>query len=199
MLEYAGGSAWGSCHPQPLVGYVAANALVEAAAASHIVCVPRAPLEAAEDPAVTDLPMGARLSGEARDANLVTPFGEVALADVRPIDDPEPDPVDVAERLIGAPYRAGGRTAAGIDAVGLVQLAFALCGVGTPRLLDLLDRFGEPVVTGTPVRRGDLVLFDGGAGLAIDDSRMIHASPSAGRVQVDPLPFSPTERRRSPR
>lgn len=188
VLEYAGGSAWGSCHPEPLVGYVAANALVEAATPSHIVCVPRA--------AAGDLPMGSLVSGEERDGALTTAFGTLALGDVRRIDDPEADPVAVAERLIGAPFHVGGRTVAGIDAVGLVQLAFSLCGISTPRLLDLLDQVGESVPSGAPTRCGDLILFDGGAGLAIDDGHMIHASPAAGKVQVEALPPAVTKRRR---
>ena len=140
--------------------------------------------------------MGSLVAGEERDGALATAFGTLPLGDVRRIDDPEADPVAVAERLIGAPFRVGGRTLAGIDAVGLVQLAFSLCGVGVPRLLDLLDQVGESVPAGEPTRRGDLVLFDGGAGLAIDDGHMIHACPAAGKVHVAALPHAVTERRR---
>ena len=188
VLEYAGGSAWGSCHPQPLVGYVGAPALVEVTTPSHIVCVART--------AVGNLPMGSLVAGEERDGALATAFGTLALGDVRRLDDPEADAVGVAERLIGAPFRAGGRTIAGIDAVGLVQLALALCGVSAPRLLDLLDQIGVSVPAGAATRRGDLILFDGGAGLAIDEGHMIHAGPAAGKVQIDALPPSATERRR---
>ena len=198
VLEYAGGSAWGSCHPEPLVGYVEADALIDPATASHVVCVPRAPVGASDGvaPAVAELPMGALLAGQARDGALVTGFGTVALDDVRPLDDPEPDAVSVAERLIGAPFRVGGRTAAGIDSVGLVQLALSLCGVSAPRLLDLLNQVGEAVPEGSPTRRGDLILFGGGAGLAIDATHMIHACPAAGKVHIEAFPLSVTERRR---
>ena len=35
-------------------------------------------------------------------------------------------------------------------------------------------------------RRGDLALFEGGAGLMVDDLMMIHASRAAGKVTVEP-------------
>jgi cell wall-associated NlpC family hydrolase len=52
-----------------------------------------------------------------------------------------------------------------------------------------------------PLRRGDLVLFDGDAGLMVDDLLMIHASPKAGKVTVDPVAILDDrgiERRRLP-
>ena len=201
VLEYAGGWAWGFCAADHRVGYVEAIALVDPVEASHIVCEKSAPVTASDDITATiiaTLPMGARLHGREAGACLATEYGCVALSHLRRIDEPEPDPVVVAERLIGAPWRAGGRTREGIDAEALVQLALALCGLPAPRLLDQLRTLGSALAGEAPSRRGDLVLFEGGAGLMVDDLMMIHAAAAAGRVVVEPAAPYVGERRRLP-
>jgi cell wall-associated NlpC family hydrolase len=150
---------------------------------------------------LASLPMGARLHGHEQGACLATEYGCVSLSHLRRVDEHDDDPVVVAERLIGAPYLAGGRTHAGIDSAGLVQLSLTLCGIPAPRLLDQLRTLGESVPEAAPLHRGDLILLDDGAGLMIDDLLMIHASPGAGKVTVEPVGIleSPDmERRRLP-
>jgi len=209
VLEYAGGWAWGFSAADHVVGYVEGIALADPIRPTHFVCekcAPVTPDDAITSPVIATLPMGARLHGEARGACLVTEYGCVPLSHLRATDDHEPDPAMVAERVLGAPVLAGGRSANGIDGPALVQLALSLCGVATPRLLDQLAAFGAPVPAGTAARRGDLVLFDlgsgpgqgGSVGLMIDDLMMIHASRAAGKVVVEPAPPSGAERRRPP-
>ena len=189
VLEYAGGWAWGQCAGDRVVGYVEAIALTDPARPTHIVCERWAPV--APDPRVTapvlaGLPMGARLHGHADGACLATEYGCVPMSHLRPIDDPEDDPVTVAERLIGAPWRDGGRGPEGIDAAGLVQLALGLCGIAAPRFADLQRSLGAPVPDGAPLRRGDLVIAGEEAGLMIDDLMLIHASRASGKVTASP-------------
>ncbi len=204
MLEYAGGRAWGYSRGDHVVGYVEAIALAEPVRPTHIVCerfAPVAPDSRITSSVIAMLPMGSRLHGTENGACLSTEYGCVALSHLRAAGDHEPDPVVVAERLIGAPYRAGGRTGHGIDGAALVQLALALCGLPAPRLADQLAGLGAPVPDGARSRRGDLVLYAGGAGLMVDDLMMIHASAAAGKVVVAPLAaLSPpaVERRRLP-
>ena len=204
VLEYAGGWAWGYCAADHVVGYVEAIGLTGPRAPTHIVCERCAPV-AADDrvtsPVLATLPMGARLHGEEQGACLTTEYGCVSLSHLRRIDEHDADPVIVAERLIGAPFLAGGRSFNGIDSAGLVQLSLALCGFAAPRLPDQLRRLGEAVAVGSPLHRGDLVLLDGDAGLMVDDLLMIHASPTARKVTVDPvvvLECPGMERRRLP-
>jgi hypothetical protein len=199
VLEYAGGWAWGFCVGDHVVGYVEAIALTDPAEPTHIVCEKSAPVTPDDDiasPVIATLPMGSRLHGEECGPCLTTEYGCVSLAHLRPMGDSEPDPVVVAERLIGAPFLAGGRTANGIDAAGLVQLALGLSGLAAPRLLDQLAGLGAPVPEEAPARRGDLVLFEGGAGLMIDDLLMIHAGRASGKVAVEPASLYVAERRR---
>ena len=190
VLEYAGGWAWGYCAADHIVGYVEAIALADHCTPTHLVCERCAPV-AADDkitsPVLASLPMGARLHGEEHGACLTTEYGCVSLSHLRPVAEHDEDPVVVAERLIGTPYLAGGRSFAGIDSGGLVQLALSLCGLPAPRLPEQQRSLGDPVPEAAPSRRGDLVLFDGEAGLMIDDLLMIHACPSAGKVTVAPI------------
>lgn len=190
VLEYAGGRAWGYCRADHVTGYVEAIALTDPEAATHIVCERSAPVTADEDiaaPTIAHLPMGARLLGHAHGAFLATEYGLVPLSHVRALGDFETDPVVVAERLLGAPFLTGGRGGEGFDATGLIQLTLGLCGTVAPRLADQQALLGEPVAPGSALRRADLVLFEGGGGLMVDDLLLIHASRDAGKVIVEPL------------
>jgi len=201
VLEYAGGWAWGFSLADHVVGYVEGIALADPAHPTHFVCEKCAPVTpdgAILSPVIATLPMGARLHGTEAGACLVTEYGCVALSHLRAIGDDEPDPAIVAERLLGAPFLPGGRSAGGIDAPALVQLALSLCGVAAPRLLDQLAALGTPVPAGAAAHRNDLILFDGSVGLMIDDLMMIHASRGAGKVIVEPAPRSGAARRRPP-
>jgi hypothetical protein len=209
VLEYAGGWAWGFSTADHVVSYVEGIALADPIRPTHIVCercAPVTPDDAVTSPIIATLPMGARLHGRAAGACLVTEYGCVSLSHLRAIGEHEADPATVAERLLGAPFLAGGRTAGGIDGPALVQLALSLCGIAAPRLPDQVAAFGAPLPAGAPARRGDLVLFDpgsgpgqaGGAGLMIDDLLMIHASRAAGKVVVEPVSLYETQNRRLP-
>lgn len=190
VLEYAGGWAWGYARADHVTGYVEAIALAEPIQATHIVCEKCAPV--APDGRITStiiahLPMGARLHGKEQGACLATEYGCVSLAHLRAVDDREPDPVRSAERLMGVPWRAGGRTLEGIDGPGLIQLALGLAGLPAPHFTDQQRRLGHEVPELSASRRGDLVFGEeGGGGLMIDDLLMIHASRAAGRVTVAP-------------
>ncbi|HEV7660444.1 MAG TPA: NlpC/P60 family protein [Allosphingosinicella sp.] len=189
VLEYAGGWAWGYCLADHITGYVEAIALAERIEPTHIVCEKCAPVT--PDGRITStviayLPMGARLHGTEQGACLTTEYGCVSMSHLRAIGDHEPDLVLVAERLLGAPWRAGGRTVEGIDAPGLIQLALTLAGLPAPHLIDQQRGLGAAVRDGAPSRRGDLVLTETGGGLMLDDLLLIHASREAGKVCVEP-------------
>jgi hypothetical protein len=200
VLEYAGGWAWGYGLADHITGYVEAIALADPIEPTHIVCEKCAPVT--PDGRITStviayLPMGARLHGREQGACLTTEYGCVSMSHLRAIGDHEPDAALVAERLLGAPFRPGGRTAEGIDAPGLIQLALALAGLPAPHLIDQLRRIGAAVPDGAPSRRGDLVLTESGGGLMLDDLLLIHASRDAGKVCVAPAAaLGPAVRRR---
>jgi cell wall-associated NlpC family hydrolase len=110
-----------------------------------------------------------------------------------------PDPrevmIDNALSMLGQPYRFGGSAPGGFDCSGLVVYAASRAGVRVPRTaLEQLDS-GEPVRRGE-LRTGDLIFMhlshkELHVGIAIDDTRFIHAPSTGGRVRMDRLAAAP--------
>lgn len=190
VLDITGGWAWGYCRLDHRVGYVEAIELAEPLTPTHIVIESQAPVQADADPmspALSFLPMGSRLHGRVQGAMLEFEGGFVPLSYLRPVDEPEEDPVTVAQRLMGTLYMHGGRSLHGIDCSGLVQLALQLCGVACPR--DTVDqrRLGAPIPDGAPLRRGDLLFCGDHVGMMVDDRMAIQVSHAARKVTVEPF------------
>jgi cell wall-associated NlpC family hydrolase len=131
--------------------------------------------------------MGSRLHGEVRGASLEFEGGFVPLSYLRPVDEHEEDPVAVAQRLLGAPYRPGGRTCHGIDCSGLVQLSLQLCGIKAPRDTQEQRGLGEALNEDAPLKRGDLLFCDDHVGIMVDDRMAIQVSWEAQKVAVEPF------------
>ena len=183
VLELAGERAWGSCTVDGSVGFVDAGVLGPAEQPRYVVCVP----VAASDADVF-LPMGSRLSGDVQGEAIVGREGHVALSDLCPMGAPVADFVALAEALVGTPYRAGGRSGAGLDAAGLVFLALSLGGVTAPRFCDLqAAALGHDVSETAPMLRGDLLFFDDHVAVVIDAGHVVHADPRQAAVVREPL------------
>jgi cell wall-associated NlpC family hydrolase len=190
VLDFTAGWAWGYCLADHRVGYVEAIELADPLEPTHVVVEAQAPIQAGPDPmaaTLSFLPMGARLHGTVRGASLEFEGGFVPLSYLRPIGEHDEDPVAVARRLLGAPYRQGGRTSHGIDCAGLVQLSLQLCGVECPRDAREQRMLGEPLPEAAPLKRGDLLFCDDHVGLMIDDHMAIQMSFAAQRVAVEPF------------
>lgn len=197
VVDISGPWAWGYCRADHYVGYVETIALVESRQSTHVVVEATAPIEATPDPLspiLAALPMGSRLCGEEKGALLAIEGGFVPLAHLRPIDEHEDDPATVAQRLLGAAHAEGGRTMAGVDCSGLVQLALSLCGIPAPRDVDQQRSLGERLAEDRPLRRGDLVFRERHVGLMADDRMVIHISPISEKVAVEPLCATKAER-----
>lgn len=191
VVDVSGGWAWGYCEHDCYVGYLPAAALGEAAAPSHIVAAPAALVFAEADikaPVVARWPMGARFAGVGEGDFLRSEAGFVHRRHAVAVDELASDPVAAAERLVGAPYRWGGRSGDGLDCSGLVQLALAFTGVAAPRDSDQqAEALGTLLRPDAHLHRGDLVFFPGHVGLMTDGERLIHANAFWMAVTVEPL------------
>jgi cell wall-associated NlpC family hydrolase len=190
VLDLTAGWAWGYCIADHRVGYVEAIELTNPLEPTHIVVEAQAPIQARPDPlgaTLSSVPMGSRLHGCARGAALEFEGGFVPLSYLRPVGEHDEDPVAVAQRLLGAPYRAGGRTSHGIDCAALVQLSLQLCGVECPRDTQDQRALGMLLPKGAPLKRGDLLFCEDHVGMMVDDRMAIQVSHVAQKVAVEPF------------
>ena len=98
------------------------------------------------------------------------------------------DPVSEALKFLYTPYLWGGRSNAGIDCSGLVQIAFASVGINVPRDADLQEEaIGVTLGEEDVPEHGDLAFFPGHVGFMLDDMHLLHANAHHMRVSIDPL------------
>lgn len=192
LLDSIGDWAWGYSVHDHYVGYVRADALGSGADPTHRVTAPLALAFSAPDiksPLRTRLPMGAQVHADTEDgAFMSTAHGWVHRRHVAPLTDRAPDPVAVAQRLVGTPYLWGGRAGDGLDCSGLVQLTLGFAGIAAPRDSDQQQAaLGTPVADRASLRRGDLVFVPGHVAMMVDEARIIHANAHWMAVTIEPL------------
>jgi cell wall-associated NlpC family hydrolase len=172
VLDTRGDQVWGRARRDGVVGWVRLSDLGDGVPlATHRV-------------GATDqgLPLNA-LVVETGDPAGLAPIGSFAA-----------EPVEVAERLLGTPYRPGGRSSLGTDCCGLVQQALYACGRAAPRYADQQAELGRVVAAGQ-AQRGDLVIWldpgagpwNGHAGFILDGDRVLHAVGQLGEVVIEPF------------
>ena len=196
VFDEEDGWGWAQADRDGYVGYVAMSALVvSAVAATHRVIVNRTFVYPAADmkqPPYASVPLDGRVAVEGRRGDFlkIRGHGFVYAAHLVTLDALVPDAVQVAEQIIGAPYLWGGKSAAGIDCSGLVQLAFSLAGGAMPRDTDMQERLGDALPVDenlSGLSRGDLVFWRGHVGIMRDKSSLIHANAHHMLVAVEPL------------
>ena len=183
-------------------GWLEAAALAPAlSAVDHLVAVPRTllfPRPDIKSTPVRPLFLGTPLrvtgdEGALRAVRVPGGTGHVPARHLRPLARPFPDAAAVAEMLLHAPYLWGGRTIAGIDCSGLVQLALRLAGhEGVPRdsgpqAAEVGEALPPETVREGALMRGDLVFWKGHVAMALDAERIIHANAHHMMVAVEPL------------
>jgi cell wall-associated NlpC family hydrolase len=97
------------------------------------------------------------------------------------------DPVEVARRFLGVPYKWGGRSPAGLDCAALVQLSFAACGIALPRDSTPQREFLKKDKPFDAIAAGDLIYTPGHVMLATSPTTVIHANATFMRVTEEKL------------
>jgi cell wall-associated NlpC family hydrolase len=104
------------------------------------------------------------------------------------IDDTHMDFAEMALKFLYTPYAWGGRTAAGIDCSGLVQLCLNAAGLPCPRdTKDQIKVYGENVDPSGKLRRGDLVFFERHVGIMLDSTLIVNATSRHMATVVEEL------------
>lgn len=195
VYDLADGWAWGQAGLDGYVGYMpqAALSAADGPAPDHRVSTQwasvygRPVLKSAPGAA---LPFGARVRvAENRDGFVrIGPDRWLSAHHVAPLCQRASDWVGVAERFLGTPYVWGGRSPAGIDCSGLVQVARQAAGHATPRDSDMQAAgLGRTLAEGEAMRRGDLVFWRGHVAVMIDATRIVHATGRFMQTVVEPL------------
>ena len=197
VYEEKNGWVWGQAAGDKYVGYAHAESFVaRVGEPSHRVTALFTPLLPASDVKSAHhdlLPMNAKVSvvGEENRYARLAGGGYVFTGHLGPISVFVPDWVAVTERFVGAPYLWGGKTVAGIDCSGLMQIALEAGGVAAPRDTDMMEAALGTAISITPdlsqLKRGDLVFWKGHVGVMLDNARLLHANGFAMQVTIEPL------------
>lgn len=188
VYEERGGWAFVQAAADGYVGYMPIETLGKATAPTHVVTARASHAYAEPDfksAELMGLSLGSLLAvdGES-DRFASTDAGFVPRVHLREIG-PEPDPVRVAERLLGTPYLWGGNSAWGVDCSGLVQLGCALAGIACPGDSDLQEAaFAD---AGGGYARGDLLFWKGHVAWVADEARLLHANVHHMAVVHEPI------------
>lgn len=106
------------------------------------------------------------------------------------ITDTHADFAEMALKFLYTPYVWGGRSAAGIDCSGLVQICLNAAGLPCPRdTKDQVHIYGEnidPAEYGS-LRRGDLVFFERHVGIMLDSKLIVNATSRHMSTVVEEL------------
>ena len=85
--------------------------------------------------------------------------------------------VNIAENLIGTPYKWGGRDSLGIDCSALVQLSMQLYNICMPRNTSEQIKFDQLInISNEEISRGCLIFWNGHVAIATNKSTIIHAN-----------------------
>lgn len=199
VFDEAEGWCWVQLKRDRYVGYVPSAAIYkgQTETATHRVQALGTFLYATPDmktPPIMHLPLNAMVAIVEEDDRFarLAGGGFVIARHLAPLDRPERDFVDVAERFVGVPYLWGGKTRIGIDCSGLVQAALSAAGVVAPRDSDMQRaELGSDVPIASEfegLKRGDLVFWLGHVAIMLDSVMMVHANAHHMQVVFETLP-----------
>jgi len=200
LLDTGHGYGWGYCLHDGYVGHVALDALVPVGdgAGSDAMIGPSDALLFAEPrvkaEVVGTLPMGSRARWQDHDERFVEmvsgPHAGRFVHRRHVLVTQGHNSVDwvgLAEQFLGAPYRWGGRSRAGVDCSGVIQVARMLAGHMCRRDSDMQAADARFEVPATEAARGDIAYWPGHIGVMLDNERLLHANAHWMACIVEPL------------
>lgn len=195
VFEERDGWAWVQAETDGYVGYVEANALAaRGAETTHRVAVRSTFLFPEPDikaPVRQVLSLTTPLAVVGRQGRFaVTPVGYVWADHLTTCDRIQPDHVETALAFLHTPYLWGGKSSAGVDCSGLVQLACRAAGLACPRDTDMQEAseaLGPQVDPAAPPQRGDLIFWSGHVAIALDAETVLNATAHFLSTVIEPL------------
>lgn len=181
VYDEANGWAWGQAATDNYVGYIRADCLTPGSKeATHRVTALSTPLLAGADPSAPTLdllPLNARVVADEKARFVNVGGGFVFAGHLARLAETTSDWVAVAERFVDAPYVWGGKSIAGIDCSGLLQVSLQAAGRNSPRDTDMIEAaLGSEITKGDALRRGDLVFWRRHVGVMRDAETLLHAN-----------------------
>lgn len=96
--------------------------------------------------------------------------------------------VSIAEKLLGTPYKWGGRDSLGIDCSALLQLSYQAYGQNIKRnTVDQIKLPKQVIFNINDLRRGFVVFWRGHVGIMTDSINCIHANAFHMETIIEPL------------
>lgn len=186
------GWAWGQCARDGYVGYVSEAALSAPTTPTQRVIATSTVLLPAPDikrPPLALLPMTAQIevTGAEGPFARIAPRGFVFAAHLAPLAEIQRDAVATAERFLGAPYLWGGKTIAGLDCSGLIQIALQASGINAPRDSDQQEAALGAAIELSQAQRGDLIFWKGHVAFVRDANTLLHANAHSMNVSIENL------------
>jgi cell wall-associated NlpC family hydrolase len=194
VFEIRNGWAWVQLQDDGYVGYIreeslAAHAYVPTHRVANVTTWRFPSCDLKTQPA-TPLFMNSRVAVESVNGNyaVLQSGGAVFAGHLRGLKQFESDFVAVAERFLHVPYYWGGKTCAGTDCSGLVQISLQACGIAVLRDSDMQENSLGILVKNHKIRqRGDLVFWPGHVGIMQSATQLLHANGHFMMVTSEPL------------
>ncbi len=195
VFEVADGWAWAQLVDDNYVGYVdIADLLAGTQTPTHVVSVPASHVYPSPD--LKRPPLNQTyLHSKVKVVSSAQGFTELASGGFMPTphlklpNEQSTDFVSIAEQFLGSPYLWGGKTYAGLDCSGLVQISLQASCIACPRDSDMQEQsLGQKIdFNQGELQRGDLVFWSGHVGIMMDGNALLHANGYAMCVTIEPI------------